>query len=167
MVSGTCDQTVKYSPHKKSNSPCRQTMFVTIMIVELDNVREGEGRCYMTTTNKTEVDLGPPDTRAWAPRVIEGAPGTHDTRAWVPHIRELLARKDVEGLAGLLKEDDWQVRLIAVCGLGEIGDARIVVPLIGVLRDSDDRVSGEAKRLLRRILWGLPIHHGYFGWERP
>ena len=97
---------------------------------------------------------------------IEADHGSHDTKASAPCIRELLAQKDVVGLADLLKESDWRVRLLAVCGLGSIRDERTVVPLIGALQDCDDRVSGEANIVLRKILWGLPIHHGYFGWEQ-
>jgi hypothetical protein len=63
-----------------------------------------------------------------------------------------LAHEDVEGLAGLLNNGDWRVRLEGVRGLGILGDARSVVHLIRALQDEDSRVSGEARGILRVIL---------------
>ena len=78
--------------------------------------------------------------------------GPNDTWVLPADIEGSLARQDVEGLASLLKDGDWQVRLEAVHGLGAIGNARAIEHLIRALQDSDDRVSGEAGRVLREIV---------------
>ncbi len=36
--------------------------------------------------------------------------------------------KDVKGLIRKLSHDDWTIRLMAVVGLGEIGDERAIKP---------------------------------------
>ena len=77
--------------------------------------------------------------------------GLGDTWALPGDVEGLPARQDVEGLANLLNDVDWQVRLEAVHGLGAIGNARAIEHLIRALQDSDDRVSGEARRILREI----------------
>ena len=66
--------------------------------------------------------------------------------------RARLAHEDVEGLAGLLGNSDWRVRLEGVRSLGLLGDASSVVHLIRALQDEDSRVSGEARGILRMIL---------------
>jgi HEAT repeat protein len=96
---------------------------------------EADHWLMMTGIADTALCVGPADT--WA------LPGDD--------IGGLLARQDVEGLASLLKDGDWQVRLKTVRALGVIGDARAIEHLIRALQDSDDRVSEEAGRVLRGI----------------
>ena len=70
-------------------------------------------------------------------------------------VAELLSGAEwdaLEGLAGLLGNSDWRVRLEGVRSLGLLGDASSVVHLIRALQDEDSRVSGEARGILRMIL---------------
>lgn len=103
----------------------------------------------MATTDRIEADHWLVVTGI-ADRALCLGPG--DTWALPGDIEGSLARQDVEGLASLLKDGDWQVRLEAVHGLGAIGNARAIEHLIRALQDSDDRVSGEAGRVLREIV---------------
>jgi hypothetical protein len=83
--------------------------------------------------------------------VVELRSGGRDDWGLSPDTKARLAHEDVEGLAGLLNNGDWRVRLEGVRGLGLLGDARSVVHLIRALQDEDDRVSGEARGILRAI----------------
>jgi hypothetical protein len=67
-------------------------------------------------------------------------------------VARMVAVDDVGGLAQLLMDNGWSVRVEGIRGLQEIGDARVVEPLIKALDDEDERVRTEAYRALRRIV---------------
>jgi len=57
----------------------------------------------------------------------------------------------VEPLLGVLKDDDWRLRVGAARALGRIGDSRAVEPLLGALKDDDWHVRIAAATALGRI----------------
>ena len=70
-------------------------------------------------------------------------------------IMKLKKDKDVKGLIRELSHDDWTIRLMAVVGLGEIGDERAIKPLQKVLSDRENTVRNSA--VLQLMGFGLPL----------
>jgi HEAT repeat protein len=57
----------------------------------------------------------------------------------------------VEPLITVLKDNDDNVRVLAIISLGGIGDARAVEPLISTLKDDNKRVRNFAAKALKKI----------------
>jgi HEAT repeats len=70
-------------------------------------------------------------------------------------VTKMVAVDDVRGLTRLLMNKGWRVRVEGIRGLQEIGDVRVVEPLIKALKDEDERVRVEACRALRTIARNL------------
>jgi HEAT repeat protein len=66
-------------------------------------------------------------------------------------VKRMVAVADVKGLERLLQDPSWRVRVHAVRGLGDIGDARTIAPLIQSLMDRHEKVRVAANRALRRL----------------
>ena len=66
-------------------------------------------------------------------------------------VKQMVAMEDVSALADLMREGNWQERVDAVRGLGLVGDARVIEPLIRGLMDEDRRVRTESARTLAII----------------
>jgi HEAT repeat protein len=66
-------------------------------------------------------------------------------------VRAMVAAQDIRGLWNLLGSEDWRERVRAIRGLGVIGDARVIEPLIRSLMDDDERVRQEAALILGSI----------------
>ena len=67
-------------------------------------------------------------------------------------VTRMVAVDDVRGLAQLLADTGWRVRVEGIRGLREVGDVRVIEPLIKALKDEDERVRTEACRALRSIV---------------
>ena len=67
-------------------------------------------------------------------------------------VTRMVAVDDVRGLTRLLMHKGWRVRVEGIKGLQDIGDVRVVEPLIKALKDEDERVRVEACRALRMIV---------------
>jgi len=68
-----------------------------------------------------------------------------------PNISELESKGDVQGLIEALDHWDSNVRFYAAVALGEIGDTRVVEPLIQALKDDNEYVRNAAKEALKKI----------------
>ena len=66
-------------------------------------------------------------------------------------VRAMVAAEDIRGLRSLLGNEDWRERVRAIRGLGMIGDARVIEPLIRSLMDDDERVRRAAALILGSI----------------
>jgi len=60
---------------------------------------------------------------------------------------------DIEGLVTFLAHRDWRIRTAAVLGLGQIGDARVLKPLVGVWKDDEDEWVRDQARDISRAIW--------------
>ena len=68
------------------------------------------------------------------------------------NVTVLKLRKDVDGLVKALgSEKDHDAREAAAEALGEIGDSRVVEPLVAALGDTDDDVREAAAEALGKI----------------
>ena len=81
-------------------------------------------------------------------RIASGCGGVDPSRR---DIRAMVAADDVEALKGLLKDEDWRERVRAVRGLGLVGDARVIEPLVRGLMDEEEQVRQEAALALDAI----------------
>lgn len=78
-----------------------------------------------------------------------------------PNVEKMKAKRDVKGLINALGyQKDFSVRMWAASGLGQIGDARAVAPLISALKDSDSGVRKRAADALVKIGAGAHVNQG-------
>ncbi|MDY6834823.1 MAG: HEAT repeat domain-containing protein [Chloroflexota bacterium] len=71
----------------------------------------------------------------------------------ISDIKQRAYSGDVEGLIPFLDHKDWRIRTAAVLGLGHIGDARVLKPLVGVWKDDEDEWVREQARDISRAIW--------------
>jgi HEAT repeat protein len=82
---------------------------------------------------------------------VQEVAGLRDAELAEREVKGMVAVADVKGLERLLQDPNWRVRVRAVRGLGDIGDARTIAPLIQSLMDGHEKVRAEANRALRRL----------------